>query len=315
MGRDLRAAGFGRWQRLEQRRALFQNLLVPSRLGCLGIRRLRGGGRTACVVHPVKSTLWGGQRHRKREGVDAGSKDVMDALQKHRQAGSCVRRSGNGIHRGVHRLRALTPGDVVGDCQAQLAVGEPPCRPEDVHQRTVFADVAIFKLQLQAAFHDTVCLLLGGLAVCRVDEIEHLETHSLFRGVPKNAFKRRAHVDHLAVGIDDTDCVEQEIHNVLGRYSLHWRFPVLLSGCKPPQWSPSIACRVIQEMTPHFAGGIPFVSATHTCCEKRYATSIFSKNIFCYGFDSCWRFMNERWRPIFLYFLRRPSYLGIQQNG
>ena len=184
-----------------------------------------------------------------------------------------------------------------------------------VQRMSVFADVAIFKLQLQAAFHDTVCLLLGGLAVCRVDEIEHLETHSFFRGVPKNAFKRRAHVDHLAVGIDDTDCVEQEIHNVLGRYSLHWRFPVLLSGCKSPQWSPSIACRVIQEMTPHFAGGIPSVSATHTCCEKRYAPSIFSKIIGCYVFDSCWRFLNKGWRPVLMYFVRRPSYLGIQQNG
>jgi hypothetical protein len=68
-------------------------------------------------------------------------------------------------------------------------------------------------------------------------------------------------------------------------------------------------------MTPHFAGGIPFVSATHTCCEKRYATSIFSKNIFCYGFDSCWRFMNELWGAILLYFVRRASYLGIPQNG
>ena len=125
-------------------------------------------------------------------------------------------------------------------------------------------------------------------------------------GCTQNAFKRRAHVDHLAVGIDDTDCVEQEIHNVLGRYSLHWRFPVLLTGCKPPQWSPSIACRVIQEMTPHFAGGIPSVSATHTCCEKDTPHQYFQKYL-CYVFDSCWRFMNKGLEASFNVFCAPPQ--------
>ncbi|MNV72054.1 hypothetical protein D3C71_1651100 [compost metagenome] len=85
----------------------------------------------------------------------------------------------------------------------------------------VFADVAVFKLQLQFAIHHVLGLLRCGGLVVGVHQVQHAPTDRFLGCVAKDPLERRAHENDGAVGLDDAHRIEQKVHHVERRNAVH----------------------------------------------------------------------------------------------
>lgn len=130
------------------------------------------------------------------------------------QAGQVVVRVGGFGQRVQGRLHGLCLfqfGDVAGYRHPHLVGFRPARRPHDMDDATVLAHVAVFEMDVGLAVHDRLGGCQGALAVGGRHQVGHpLADHFLLR-VTKDAPARCADEQEFTTGVDDTDCVEQQV--------------------------------------------------------------------------------------------------------
>ena len=140
--------------------------------------------------------------------------DLVDALDQREQVADPVRRFGDRIEGSLNQLGALAFGDVPRHADPHLIGGRPACRPHEVDDASILADIAIFEVKLRVAGHDHVDRLPGPFAVFRHHEVEHVHADHLVRSVSEDAFACRAGEHHARIDIDREHRVHEQVDEV-----------------------------------------------------------------------------------------------------
>ena len=140
--------------------------------------------------------------------------DLVDATEQREQVLGRVRGFGNVEQRGLHGLGALEFGDVACHGDPGLVGFRPACRPHDVDDLPVLADIAVLEVGFGLSGHDLGRRLQGPRLVRRVHQVDHGPAEDFVRRIAEDALERGTDELVASVDIDHADRIEQQVHHI-----------------------------------------------------------------------------------------------------
>jgi hypothetical protein len=157
------------------------------------------------------------KRHCKFDARQQLSDDQVHLLKQPEQIFGRMRGFGYAVQRGLHGLTAFALADVMGHGNAHLIILRPACRPENMHGLAILAQVAVLEVRVSDAGHDLLSRLQGFRPVFRVNHLDHAAADHLIGAVAENMLAGGADKYEIALLVDHTDGIEQQVDEVLGR--------------------------------------------------------------------------------------------------
>ncbi len=157
------------------------------------------------------------QRHAEAGRRQQAADDLVDALEQGRHVLRRVGRFGDRIQRRLHGLGLLGGGNVARHGHAQLVGFGPACRPHNMDDLAILAQVAVFKARIGLAVHDGPGCHQRAFAVGRRHQVDHLHADHFLRAVAENALARGADKHKAPARIDHADGIHQQVGEVDNR--------------------------------------------------------------------------------------------------